>query len=90
MSGDRNLFRMSFGTEGTTTLSGPTGGTAKTGNWGVLQVLADTVIETIVDANETETNPLNGKTLLAGTVLYGKFTSIDLTDGFVRLYKNLA
>lgn len=89
MNGDRNLFRMSFGTEGTTTLSGATG-TAKTGNWGILQVLDDTLIETIVDANETETSPLNGKTLLAGTVLYGKFTSVDLTSGFVRLYKNLA
>lgn len=86
MGEDRNLFRMSFGTEGTTTI---TDDETVQGNFGVLQVLTETEIGEITDERETNLTPLNGKTLAAGTILYGKFTFVSIVTGLVRLYHNL-
>ncbi len=61
-----------------------------TGNWFAIQVTeADTHIQTQASNITNLDNlcqPVDNTALAAGTVLYGHFTSIDLTDGAVIAY----
>jgi hypothetical protein len=61
-----------------------------TGNWFAIQVTeADTHIQTQASNITNLDNlcqPVDNTALAAGTVLYGNFTSIDLTDGAVIAY----
>ena len=60
-----------------------------TGNWFAIQVTEDTVIQTQA-SNITDLDnicqPVDNVTLTTNTVLYGHFTSIDLTSGAVIAY----
>jgi hypothetical protein len=61
-----------------------------TGNWFAIQVTeADTHIQAQASNITNLDNlcqPVDNTALAAGTVLYGHFTSIDLTDGAVIAY----
>ena len=61
-----------------------------TGNWFAIQVTeADTHIQTQASNITNLDNlcqPVDNTALAAGTVLYGNFTSIDLTSGAVIAY----
>lgn len=67
----------------------PGGGASQ---WCFIQALADTVISAINEEDatlngSTATNTLAGITLTSGTVIAGSFTSITLTSGKVRCYR---
>ena len=60
-----------------------------TGNWFAIQATEDTVIQAQASNITNLDNicqPVDNVTLSAGTVLYGSFTSIDLTSGAVVAY----
>lgn len=66
--------------------------TVLTGDWAVIQAITDTVFA----AMTCSTISINGgavpatwatKAITAGTVLYGRFTSITLTSGSVVAYR---
>ena len=62
--------------------------TARTGDWLAVQVLADAKFHTLTGniadiANATEAS---APVVPAGTVLYGKFTAIDLWSGRIIAY----
>jgi len=56
------------------------------GNFAAIQIIADTVFSALTALNSTVGN-LVGVTLPAGTIIYGPFTSYDLTSGKVIAYK---
>ena len=60
--------------------------TAVDGNFAAIQIIADTVFSALTALNST-VGGLVGVTLTAGTVIYGPFTSYDLTSGKVIAYK---
>lgn len=55
----------------------------------VLQVIADAVVDAIIEIGATGSITSN-TTLNAGTILYGRFTSIKLKSGKVRAYQGVA
>ena len=60
-----------------------------TGNWFAIQATEDTVIQAQASNITNLDNicqPVDNVTLSAGMVLYGNFTSIDLTSGAVIAY----
>ena len=59
-----------------------------TGSFGAIQVLQDTTFGTVVSSNVDQTTHtgFNGKTLGAGTILYGQFSSVAVTGGLVALH----
>jgi len=60
-----------------------------TGNWFAIQATEDTVIQAQASNITNLDNicqPVDNITLAAGMVLYGNFTSIDLTSGAVIAY----
>lgn len=64
---------------------------AETGNWRMIQCLTNTVFATLTSnftTNGTSTATVGSDygTVPAGTILYGKFTAVDLTSGLVILY----
>ena len=56
------------------------------GNFAAIQIIADTVF-TALTALDSTVGGLVGVTLTAGTIIYGPFTSYDLTSGKVIAYK---
>jgi len=56
------------------------------GNFAAIQIIADAVFSALTALNST-VGGLVGVTLTAGTVIYGPFTSYDLTSGKVIAYK---
>jgi len=56
------------------------------GNFAAIQVISDTVFSALTALNST-VGGLVGVTLPAGTIIYGPFTSYDLTSGKVIAYK---
>ena len=59
---------------------------AKTGRFGAIQFKEDTVVDSIT-ADSYTGDSLDGETFVARTVIYGVFTSIQLTSGAVIAYK---
>jgi hypothetical protein len=57
-----------------------------TGNFAAIQIISDTVFAALTALNST-VGGLVGVTLTAGTIIYGPFTSYDLTSGKVIAYK---
>jgi hypothetical protein len=59
------------------------------GSFGAIQVLQDTTFGTVVSSNVDQTThtALSGKTLGAGTILYGQFSSVSVVNGLVALHK---
>lgn len=78
MTGNTNLF----GTGGVVNTSNTT---AVTGNFFAVQAVTEVVLTSLSETG-AEGN-LNGATLAAGTVLYGRFTGYQLSSGTLRAYK---
>jgi len=57
-----------------------------TGRFGAIQVLQDCTISSVASTSIENVAKLQ-TTFSAGTVLYGLFTEITLTDGLVSLHK---
>lgn len=63
--------------------------------WYVMIPEADTVINSVTMASDhtlngaASTTPLNGATLKFGDMVYGAFTSVQLTSGSVRMVRKL-
>ena len=55
------------------------------GDWYAIQVVADATFNALTDNWDGNTN--TGVAFSAGAILYGHFTSIDLTSGSVIAYK---
>ena len=66
-----------------------TTGDTTNGSFGAIQVLQDTTFGLIVSTNVDQTThvSLNGKTLGAGTILYGQFSSVSVSSGLVQLHR---
>lgn len=88
------LDSMALGQAGVDTVTNTSaqtpGGTAT--QWFCIQAIADTVIAEIAEDDAelngtTETDTLAGVTLSAGSLVFGTFTSITLTSGKVRCYR---
>jgi len=64
-------------------------GSVSGGSFGAIQVLQDTTFDTVVATNVDQSThtSFSGKTLGAGTILYGNFTSVSITSGLVQLHK---
>ena len=62
---------------------------AVNGNFAAIQIIADTVFASLTALDSTVGNLAGGSgiTLSAGTIIYGPFTSYDLTSGKVIAYK---
>jgi hypothetical protein len=56
------------------------------GNFAAIQIIADTIFSALTALDST-VGGLVGVTLTAGTIIYGPFTSYDLTSGKVIAYK---
>ena len=76
------LLQAQFGQDGVTNL---TDTTPDTGSWHAVQVLADAVFTTIAETGAD--GSLAGVTILAGTILVGRFTALTLASGKARAYK---
>ena len=61
------------------------------GSFGAIQVLQDTTFGDVISSNVDQTThsaaALSGKTLGAGTILYGQFSSVAVGSGLVALHK---
>ena len=62
--------------------------TARTGDWLAIQVLADAKFVTLTGnlADIANTTEANAPVIPAGTVLFGKFSAIDLWSGRIIAY----
>lgn len=58
-----------------------------TGNFGAIQVINDAVFNDLIADAIENVEGLEGITVNAGTVLYGSFTSIDLSSGVVVAHR---
>ena len=58
------------------------------GSFGAIQVLQDTTFGLVLSSNvdQTTNTGFNGKTLGAGTILYGQFSSVAVASGLVQLH----
>lgn len=90
------LESMALGQAGVDTITNTSattpGGTSD--QWFCIFPIADTVISAIAENDaelngSTETDTLAGITLSAGIPIYGTFTSITLTSGAVRCYREV-
>ena len=59
------------------------------GSFGAIQVLQDTTFGLVLSSNVDQTThtSFNGKTLGAGTIIYGQFSSVAVTSGLVQLHR---
>lgn len=90
------LDSMALGQAGVDTITNTSATTPKGGaaEWFCIQAIADTVISAISESNatlngSTATNTLAGITLASGALIFGTFTSITLTSGKVRCYREV-
>lgn len=57
-------------------------------NIGAIQVINDTVLDTLTSSNiDNSLQVLTGATLPAGTIIYGQISAVKLTSGLVALHK---
>ncbi len=66
-----------------------TDGDTTTGSFGAIQCFTETALGTIAASNVDQTThtAFSGKTVPAGTIVYGQFTSVVITTGFVALHR---
>ena len=66
-----------------------TDGDNSQGSFGAIQVLQDTTLGLVLSSNVDQTThtSFNGKTLGAGTIIYGQFSSVAVTSGLVQLHR---
>lgn len=86
-----NFDRLLLGANGSTTYSGVA--TADTGPYYAIQTLAETTFDTVVQGRDDgkgvdSGDGLGGATAVpAGMIIYGHFTSVEITSGAIRCYK---
>jgi hypothetical protein len=78
------LYQASFGIDGGNKTISNTA--AHNGNWVACQVLADAVISAITIDGGADAGIVAVSSHAAGTIIYGRITSITLTSGTVRMY----
>lgn len=84
----KNLLNIMVGSYGANYIGDTQAHTPETGYvFCALQVLADAVISAYSPAFDG--NTFTGVTIPAGTIIYGRFTTITLTSGKVLAYKGL-
>lgn len=66
-----------------------TGGDTVQGNFGAIQILKDATLGTVTSSNVDQSSSDLGETFGAGTIIYGHFTSVQITGstGLVALHK---
>lgn len=65
-------------------------GNTVVGNFAVLQIITDTTLSALgADNYSQQDGLLTSITLPAGTMLYGKFSSVSVDNGFVVCYKDV-
>lgn len=62
-------------------------GQSVSGDFAAIQIIANTTFSSIGNPTGSMSS-LGGVTLLAGTILFGRFTSATVTTGVAVLYKN--
>jgi|TARA_B100000123_G_C25429112_1_gene296466 hypothetical protein len=64
-------------------------GAVSNGRFGAIQILQDTVIDSVEANNVDQTTHVSytAKSFNAGTILYGDFTNVSITSGLVALHK---
>jgi hypothetical protein len=78
------LYQASFGIDGGNRTISNTSATG--GNWVACQVLANAVISSITIDGATDAGIAAVSSHAAGTIIYGRITSITLASGTVRMY----
>ena len=64
-------------------------GDTTTGSFGAIQCLKDSTIGSVTSSNidQLTNTDMSGQTFGAGTIIYGQFSSVTITSGFVALHK---
>lgn len=88
------LLSMQIGQAGVDTITNTSATTpgGDSAEWFAMQAVGDTVISAIAEQDAAlngsiETDTLAGATLTDGTIIYGSFTSVTLTSGILRCYR---
>ena len=87
---DHKVVMASIGFSGALVIADAAAHAAAAGTcFSALQAISDTVIAAHVSDSSAPftTNSLAGITIGAGTIIYGKFTSVTLTSGTIIAYK---
>ena len=79
-----SLWQTSFGQNGNNNFIRNTAATA--GNWTAVQVLSATAKIASITIDGAVDTTLSATDINQGVIIYGKITSITLTNGIVRLY----
>ena len=79
-----SLWQTSFGQNGNNNFISNTAATA--GNWTAVQVLSATAKIASITIDGAVDTTLSATDINQGVIIYGKITSITLTNGIVRLY----
>jgi len=66
-----------------------TDGDSSQGSFGAIQILQDTKLGLVLSSNVDQTTHTGfaTKTFGAGTIIYGQFSSVAVTNGLVQLHK---
>jgi hypothetical protein len=83
MASSRNNA-LEFSSAGSKVISSSDGTTE--GSFGTIQFLKDSTLSGVAATNVANSSSLL-TTFGAGTILYGKFTSVTISDGLVQLHK---
>ena len=75
---------LEFSSAGSVIIDAAAGATA--GSFGAIQFLKDSTISALT-ATSVDNSAKLLTTLGAGTIIYGKFTSVTISDGLVALHK---
>lgn len=79
-----SLWQTSFGQNGNNNFISNTA--AATGNWTALQVLSATARIATITIDGSADTTLASTDINQGVIIYGKITSVQLTNGIVRMY----
>jgi len=63
-------------------------GQQASGSFAAIQVISNTVFTSITDSSGSMGLLISPVSIPAGTILYGRFTSVSVTTGLVVVYKN--
>jgi len=65
-----------------------TDGDNSQGSFGAIQILQDTTLGLVISSNVDQTQTAFAtKTFGAGTIIYGQFSTVAVTNGLVQLHK---
>ena len=84
MASSRNNA-LEFSSAGSVIIDSAAGATA--GNFGAIQFLKDSTIDSLTAIKMTNPEKLLNTTFGAGTIIYGQFSSVGISGGLVALHK---